>query len=275
MMLRAVRRAGAVRQRHGLGRHALASVAAAGAVAGAVSGPAHAESDSGRWGWPSWLPSTPGLGSSAAERAYAPPPLSPGPQTSQPVFNNEKMERMRLARIRQYEEDIRKLSTAEKVFTYFASSANDEGAARMTPQDLLRAMVSCRYAMQRSSPLPLAASGGPPAPYPIRNLSDAQVGSHLDASVHGALVGDGNTLTGPALEFVKLVDVDGDGFISLPEFLLLTTLLTIPPTQLKVAFRMFDVENNGVRRSLQLFSSAAAAVLGQAQARARCVTCMH
>ena len=78
-----------------------------------------------------------------------------------------------------------------------------------------------------------------------------QVGSHLDASINDGPVGDGKTLPGPAAEFVGLVDVDGDGFISWSEFLLLTTLLTIPPAQLKVAFRMFDTENNGVRRSAQ------------------------
>ena len=83
------------------------------------------------------------------------------------------------------------------------------------------------------------------------NLSAVQVGSHLDASNHDELGGDEKTLTGPAAEFVELVDVDGDGFISWSEFLLLTTLLTIPPAQLKVAFRMFDTENNGVRRCSQ------------------------
>ena len=151
MLSRTVRSAVTLRQRHGRGLALSAAATAAGAVSGAVSRQAQAESSSGRWGWPSWIPSTSGhdgepltradVSSSAAERAQAPPPLSPGPQTSRPVFRNDKMERMRLARIRQYEEDIRKLSSAEKVFAYFASSATNEGVPRMTPTDLLRAMV--------------------------------------------------------------------------------------------------------------------------------------
>ena len=56
--------------------------------------------------------------------------------------------------IRQYEEDIRKLSTPEKVFAYFASSANEDGVPHMTPHDLLRAMV--RVDKQRKSLPPTA-----------------------------------------------------------------------------------------------------------------------
>ncbi len=151
-MLRTMRSAVALRKRHGRGLALSAAATAAGAVSGAVSGQALAESASGRWGWPSWMPSTSGhdgapltraaVSSSPAERAQAPPPLSPSPQTSRPVFRDDKLEQMRLARIRHYEEDIRKLSSAEKVFTYFASSATNEGVPRMTPHDLLRAMVS-------------------------------------------------------------------------------------------------------------------------------------
>lgn len=235
MLLRTVRRAVALRQHHQRGV-VLAGVVATGAIAGGLSGPARAESASGRWGWPSWLPSASPFAnaddvppiraparSSAGEQGRVPPPLSPSPQTSRPVFNDENLESMRLARIRQYEEGIRKLSTAEKVFAYFASSATRDGVPRMTPHDLLRAMV----------------------------------GSHLVGNAHDALAEDGKTLTGPAAEFVQLVDVDGDGFISWAEFLLLTSLLTIPPTQLKMAFRMFDVDNNGVRCSCWLFWPAA------------------
>ena len=232
--MRTVRRAVVLRQ-HRRPRVVLTAVAATGAIASGVSGPALAESASGRWGWPSWMPSaSPFLNddgqpiratahSSAAEQGRVPPPLSRSPQTSMPVFDDENLERMRLSRIRQYEENIRKLSTAEKVFAYFASSASEDGVPRMTPHDLLRAMV----------------------------------GSHLVGNACGALAEDGKTLTGPAAEFVQLVDVDGDGFISWAEFLLLTTLLTIPPTQLTVAFRMFDVDNNGVRCLRWLFWPAA------------------
>ena len=151
MLLRTLRRAVARQPQQHAGRGAvLASIAAAaGAMAGATAVHAHAESASGRWEWPSWLPSEvpiPADGSlpirsTEAEKAHAPPLLSPGPQTSQPVFKDKNLESMRLARIRQYEEDIRKLSTPEKVFAYFASSADKDGVPRMTSHDLLRAMV--------------------------------------------------------------------------------------------------------------------------------------
>lgn len=132
-------------RRHGRGA-VVRLGAATGALAGLMAGAARAEGASGRWQWPSLLPPALIQGDAppirAAEKKFSPPPLSPGPQTSHPVFTDENLERMRLARIRRYEEDIRKLSTAEKVYSYFASSVDENGIPRMTPHDLLRAMVS-------------------------------------------------------------------------------------------------------------------------------------
>lgn len=157
MLLRTVRSAVCVRHQHGRGV-VLAGVAAAGTVAGTVSAHARTEGTSGRWEWPSLgddrLQIRAPVNTAGTEKTRAPPPLSPAPQTSQPVFSHSRLENVRLARIRQYEEDIRKLSTAEKVFAYFASSANEDGVPRMTPHDLLRAMV--RVDKQRKSLPPTA-----------------------------------------------------------------------------------------------------------------------
>jgi hypothetical protein len=235
MLPAALRRAtGASLRRHPVAVAAAAAAAAA-AASGATGPPARAESapespspastSSGVWAWPSWAPPLPkprpfdlpaGLSSGAVSRQHAPAALSPGPQAER-VFDAQPLEDVRLARIRHYEEDIRKLSSTEKIFMYFASATGKDGAVRMTPHDLLRATAGSH----------LAAAAG----------ADAPLSAH-------------------ALEFFHAVDADGDGTISWAEFLLLTTLLAIPPRQLEVAFKMFDKDQSGVRahppaRSLQ------------------------
>jgi hypothetical protein len=265
MWSRAARRV--VVPRRGYGRGAALAAAAAIAVATGRAGTgsrASAEAEgsgsaAGRWVWPSWLPSVPALSDTpiapglpdaapaggVAQKPHVPPSLSPGPQTSQPVFKDQTLEGLRLARIRQYEEDVRKLSSTEKIFVYFASSVDKDGVARMTPHDLLRATVRTPLARSSAAHLARLPRGGlawhalsQPSFHPYPVYTAMQIGSYLTA--------EGQQLPGHAAEFFDAVDLDKDGFISWPEFLLLTTLLSISPMQLKMAFRMFDKDNNGV-----------------------------
>lgn len=233
MLSAALRRAGPIIRARGA---KLAAASAAAAALAASLPPVCAEGAStdgstaaGKWA--SWipLPETPllpfdltaGLGTAASRRAgagdepgdgagggarqHTPPALSQGPQAER-VFGNQTLEDLRMSKIRKYEEDIRKLSSTEKIFMLFASATDqDTGAVRMTPHDLLRATA----------------------------------GSHLAADAPDA------PLSAHAQEFFDAVDLDGDGTISWAEFMLLTTLLAIPPRQLEVAFRMFDKDRSG------------------------------
>lgn len=46
-------------------------------------------------------------------------------------------------------------------------------------------------------------------------------------------------------KLLQSVDLDSDGFISFPEFIFFTTLLSIPPKYTEIAFRMFDRDHGG------------------------------
>lgn len=49
----------------------------------------------------------------------------------------------------------------------------------------------------------------------------------------------------PRSEFFMLFDVNGDELISFKEYIFFVTLLSIPESSFSVAFKMFDVDNNG------------------------------
>ena len=46
-------------------------------------------------------------------------------------------------------------------------------------------------------------------------------------------------------EFFKLVDMDKDGLISQAEYVLFSTLLSIPENRIEIAFKMFDLDGSG------------------------------
>ncbi|MED6186674.1 hypothetical protein PIB30_069007 [Stylosanthes scabra] len=116
-----------------------------------------------------------------------------------------------------YEKRIRLRSPPEKVFAYFASYHTPEGELLMKPADLMRALV------------------------PVFPPSE----SHLVRDGH--LKGErspGHLRCAPS-EFFMLFDVNGDGLISFKEYIFFVTLLSIPESSFSVAFKMFDVDNNG------------------------------
>ncbi|XP_061376407.1 calcium uptake protein, mitochondrial isoform X2 [Gastrolobium bilobum] len=116
-----------------------------------------------------------------------------------------------------YEKRIRLRSSPEKVFEYFASYISPEGELLMKPADLMRAVV------------------------PVFPPSE----SHLVRD--GCLRGErspGHLLCAPS-EFFMLFDINSDGLISFKEYIFFVTLLSIPESGFSVAFKMFDVDNNG------------------------------
>lgn len=116
-----------------------------------------------------------------------------------------------------YEKRLRLQSPPEKVFDYFASFRSPSGEVFMTPADLMRAVV------------------------PVFPPSEA-------TGVRGGyLKGEKNPgeLHCPPSEFFMLFDTNNDGLISFAEYIFFVTLLSIPESSFSVAFKMFDLDNDG------------------------------
>ncbi|KAI4335633.1 hypothetical protein L6164_014265 [Bauhinia variegata] len=116
-----------------------------------------------------------------------------------------------------YEKRIRMQSPPEKVFEYFGSVRSPEGEVFMTPADLMRAVVPV---------------------FPPSESNRIREGSLRGERVPGELTCDPS-------QFFMLFDTNNDGLISFAEYIFLVTLLSIPESSFTVAFKMFDLDNNG------------------------------
>ncbi|KAA8535209.1 hypothetical protein F0562_030212 [Nyssa sinensis] len=116
-----------------------------------------------------------------------------------------------------YEKRIRIRSPPEKVFEYFASFHSPCGEVFMTPEDLMRAVVPV---------FPPSEATGVRGGY----LKGEWVPSELHCTPSN---------------FFMLFDTDNDGVISFAEYIFFVTLLSIPESSFSVAFKMFDLGNNG------------------------------
>ncbi|GAV82074.1 efhand domain-containing protein/EF_hand_6 domain-containing protein, partial [Cephalotus follicularis] len=117
-----------------------------------------------------------------------------------------------------YEKRIRLQSPPEKVFEYFASFQTPTGDVLMTPADLMRAIV------------------------PVFPPSESN--RVREGYLRGEQVPPGE-LQCPPSKFFMLFDTNNDGLISFPEYIFFVTLLSIPESSFSVAFKMFDLNNNG------------------------------
>ncbi|GAV60557.1 efhand domain-containing protein/EF_hand_3 domain-containing protein/EF_hand_6 domain-containing protein [Cephalotus follicularis] len=116
-----------------------------------------------------------------------------------------------------YEKRIRLRSPPEKVFEYFASFLRPDGELLLRPADLMRAVV------------------------PVFPPSESNLVRE------GYLMGErspGDLQCAPS-EFFMLFDMNNDGLISFKEYIFFVTLLSIPESSFSVAFKMFDIDNNG------------------------------
>ncbi|KAG5226012.1 Calcium-binding EF hand family protein [Salix suchowensis] len=116
-----------------------------------------------------------------------------------------------------YEKRIRLQSPPEKVFEYFASFKTPDGEVLMTPEDLMRAVVPV---------------------FPPSESNRVREGFLRGETVPGKLH------CAPS-NFFMLFDTNGDGLISFSEYIFFVTLLSIPESSFSVAFKMFDLDNNG------------------------------
>ncbi|KAK2965692.1 hypothetical protein RJ640_022219, partial [Escallonia rubra] len=116
-----------------------------------------------------------------------------------------------------YEKRIRTQSPPEKVLEYFASLKSPSGEIFMTPADLMRAVVLV---------------------FPPSEANRVREGYLNGESVPGEL------RCAPS-KFFMLFDTNNDGLISFAEYIFFVTLLSIPESSFSVAFKMFDLDNNG------------------------------
>ncbi|KAE9462652.1 hypothetical protein C3L33_05437, partial [Rhododendron williamsianum] len=116
-----------------------------------------------------------------------------------------------------YEKRMRMQSPPEKVFEYFASIRTPSGEVLMTPADLMRAVV------------------------PV--FSPSESNRVREGFLKGELV-PGELHCAPS-DFFMLFDTNGDGLISFAEYIFFVTILSIPESSFSVAFKMFDLNNNG------------------------------
>ncbi|XP_058181110.1 calcium uptake protein, mitochondrial-like isoform X1 [Rhododendron vialii] len=116
-----------------------------------------------------------------------------------------------------YEKRMRMQSPPEKVFEYFASIQTPSGEVLMTPADLMRAIV------------------------PV--FSPSESNRVREGFLKGELV-PGELHCAPS-DFFMLFDTNGDGLISFAEYIFFVTILSIPESGFSVAFKMFDLNNNG------------------------------
>ncbi|KAI9118329.1 hypothetical protein K1719_010661 [Acacia pycnantha] len=116
-----------------------------------------------------------------------------------------------------YEKRIRLRSPPEKVFEYFASYHSPKGELLMKPADLMRAVV------------------------PVFPPSESKL--VRDGYLRGER--SPGQLRCPPSNFFMLFDVNNDGLISFKEYIFFVTLLSIPESSFSVAFKMFDIDNNG------------------------------
>ncbi|KAK0572853.1 hypothetical protein LWI29_038172 [Acer saccharum] len=116
-----------------------------------------------------------------------------------------------------YEKRIRTQSPPEKVFEYFASYTTPSGDVLMTPTDFMRAIV------------------------PVFPPSES---NRIREGYLKGEKGPSELQCAPS-KFFMLFDTDNDGLISFSEYIFFVTLLSIPESSFSIAFKMFDLDNNG------------------------------
>ncbi|KAK7292011.1 hypothetical protein RIF29_07621 [Crotalaria pallida] len=178
-----------------------------------TSGVAVVGSTLGYWYWSSL--SSPGANSLQSFADYANEDQLEQSYGDKPKFLFNEGYRRRV--FFKYEKRIRLQSPPEKVFEYFASIRNPSGEVYMTPADLMRAVVPV---------------------FPPSESNRVREGSLRGEQVPG-------TLYCAPSEFFMLFDTNNDGLISFSEYIFFVTLLSIPESSFAVAFKMFDLDNNG------------------------------
>ncbi|KAG0479996.1 hypothetical protein HPP92_010854 [Vanilla planifolia] len=116
-----------------------------------------------------------------------------------------------------YEKRLRLRSSPEKIFEYFASFKSPTGEMFMSAADLMRAVIPV---------------------FPPSESNTVRDGYLSGERKPGVL----HCASSPLF---LLFDTNNDGLISFPEYIFFVTLLSIPDSSFTVAFKMFDIDNDG------------------------------
>ncbi|RLN57140.1 hypothetical protein BBJ29_008202 [Phytophthora kernoviae] len=182
-----------------------------------------------------------------------------------------------------YENRLRKFSSPERVFEYFSSVEIDKQFF-MTRDDLARAITPFTYRhgapLSSKNPKFNAKASGDKCPKEVadeylkrvqtlmletQNVTKEDVKTlltfkeeqHVDFETHVKAL-HALQITNSEFDqfivmhggpprpktFFDMVDADGDGLISYPEYMFFNTLLAIPERQFELAFKMFDMDDN-------------------------------
>eukprot|EP00042_Codosiga_hollandica_P055153 m.765278 g.765278 ORF g.765278 m.765278 type:complete len:460 (-) comp59059_c1_seq3:1941-3320(-) len=166
------------------------------------------------------------LATLVADQAYASPQTDAAPNSGVPhvtVPSTKPKKSFSDEKISTYEDRLRFFSAPDKVFRYFATIKIGD-TVYMRPSDFVRAITPGHL-----QPKGLGL-----------DLFDAKPRSY--GHVHDA--SKAPTLFSHSLE--GDLDEEHVGLISYPEYLFLVTALTIPVHQFEVAFKMFDLDGNGI-----------------------------
>uniref|UniRef100_H3GLG2 EF-hand domain-containing protein n=1 Tax=Phytophthora ramorum TaxID=164328 RepID=H3GLG2_PHYRM len=198
-----------------------------------------------------------------------PSSLSEGVSFDKPTFSERT--------VGSYENRLRKFSAPERVFEYFSSVEIDRHYF-MTRDDLARAVTpyTYRHGAPTGSKNPKfnakASADKTPQELADRYLQKVQKllletpkvtkvdveellafrDEKVDFETHVKTLRTLQITNAEFDQFVvrektffDLVDADGDGMISYPEYIFFNTLLAIPERQFELAFKMFDADDNG------------------------------
>lgn len=183
----------------------------------------------------------------------------------------------------EYEDKIRKFSNPERVFEFF-SSIEREGEFFMTPNDFIRSITPFtgrpdEKVGSSNSKYNWAARGevnsdeqvaaykaylqeviAHPEQFSPQEYFNMRTNTPIYDKTHIEVVKSLNWLYAdfeefleqrgaggpyPLSKFIRMVDIDGDGFISYEEYSLFTVLAGLGPSDCSLAFDLFDSDNSG------------------------------
>mmetsp|Transcript_27742 Transcript_27742/g.67480 ORF Transcript_27742/g.67480 Transcript_27742/m.67480 type:complete len:465 (-) Transcript_27742:273-1667(-) len=133
--------------------------------------------------------------------------------------------RLRHGIVGNYDNRIREMSNPKKIFEYFASEKSVDGVPLMSPHDFIRSIT------------------------PFGGREHDLVGNLAPSDFSGSpsitLRKGARDCRADIPEVFRKMSRNGDGLLRMEEYLLLTTLLAIPPDMFDVAFRMSDENGDG------------------------------
>ena len=175
--------------------------------------------------------------SSSSETKRAPPKLGPRAATGEVFSSGSHLEVFRNRKVVEYEARLRRLSSPGKVFAYYASVETEEGEQMMTGTDFLKALgvLHTHVVAGQQGEVDEAAKR-----FTARIMSGAQENDKGN--------GDGNAGAASTTDGTGKGEGKGrgGGLISFAEYVFFRSLLSIKPSDLEMAFQIFDRNEDGL-----------------------------